>query len=174
MDARVNGLIHFEATYPKLHALAEKFFRRQASTCTLQATALVHEVYLRFAAMEPSDIRGHEHFMALAASAMHQILIDKARRRKATKRNAGSDPITLMPHLVSGQGSPCDVLIVHDLISRLAQMNARQARIVEMRIFADMTVCEIAAALDVSNATVERDWRQARAWMRTRLGGGCA
>lgn len=96
--------LHFEATYPKLHAFAEKLFRRQPSTSTLQATALVHEVYLRFARLDPSNIKDHEHFMALAAGAMHQILTDKARRRNAGKRGGGSTPITLSHVMVSPSG----------------------------------------------------------------------
>lgn len=161
---------HFEMAYPKLHALAEKLFRRQPSTSTLQATALVHEVYLRFARLDPAGIKDREHFMAMAATAMHQILTDRARRRKASKRG-GDGQISLSFPKVLGPGSVCDVLVIHDLITRLSEMDPRQARVMEMRIFADMTVPEVARVLGVSVATVEMDWRKARAWMRVELDG---
>lgn len=160
---------HFDSNYSKLHALAENLFRKQPLNCTLQATALVHEVYLRFAELESASINGREHFLALAASAMRQILIDKSRRRKADKRGGNDLPVTLTDELVSPGGTGVDLLVVHDLISRLARLDERQARIVEMRVFADMTVAEIAVVLDVSIATVEKDWRQARAWIRSRI-----
>lgn len=168
---RMNVSEHFNSNYPKLHALAEHFFRKQPSSSTLQATALVHEVYLRFADFEAANIHDREHFMALAASAMRQVLIDKARRRKADKRGGNSTPVTFHDELVSPAGTPCDLVVLHDLLSRLARLDERQARIVEMRVFGDMTLVEIARVLDVSIATVEKDWRQARAWIRVQLDG---
>jgi RNA polymerase sigma-70 factor (ECF subfamily) len=162
---------HFETAYPKLHALAERLFRRQPSTSTLQATALVHEVYLRFARLDPDGIKDREHFMAMAATAMHQILTDRARRRNASKRGGGGGQISLAFPRVLGPGTVCDVLLIHDLITRLSELDPRQARVVEMRIFADMTVPEVAKVLSVSVATVEMDWRKARAWMRAELDG---
>lgn len=165
----MNVAHHFNSNYSKLHALAEQLFRRQPSTCTLQATALVHEVYLRFADLESTTINGREHFLAIAAKAMRQILVDKARRRKADKRGGNDTPVTLTDELVSPAGAGADVLVVHDLLTRLARLNERQARVVEMRVFADMTVPEIAVVLNVSIATIEKDWRQARAWIRSRV-----
>ena len=119
---------HFHSNYPKLHSLAEQFFRRQPSSSTLQATALVHEVYLRFADFEAANIRGREHFMAMAASAMRQVLVDKARRRKADKRGGNLTPATFHDELVSPGGTPCDLVVLHDLLSRLARLDERQAR----------------------------------------------
>ncbi len=161
---------HFETAYPKLHALAERLFRRQPSTSTIQATALVHEVYLRFARLDPAGIKDREHFMAMAATAMHQILTDRARRRKASKRGGGGQLSLAFPSVL-GPGTVFDVLMIHDLITRLSELDPRQARVVEMRIFADMTVQEVANVLGISVATVEMDWRKARAWMRAELDG---
>lgn len=161
---------HFESAYPKLHALAEKLFRRQPSTSTLQATALVHEVYLRFARLDPASIKDREHFMAMAATAMHQILADRARRRNASKRDSGGQLSLVFPKVL-GPGTVCDVLVIHDLITRLHELDPRQAHVVEMRVFADMTVPEVARVLGVSVTTVEMDWRKARAWMRAELDG---
>lgn len=162
---------HFETTYAKLHALAKRHFRRQSSASTLQTTALVHEVYLRFARLDPAGIKDREHFMAMAATAMRQILTDMARRRSASKRGGGSCRITLDHAMVSHPGAACDALVINDLITRLTELDPRQARVVEMRVFADMTVPEVAHVLSVSVATVEKDWRKARAWMRARLDG---
>lgn len=174
VQSRMNVSQHFHSNYPKLHALAEQLFRRQSTSSTLQPTALIHEVYLRFAELEAASIHGREHFMALAATAMRQVLIDKARRKKADKRGGHLSPVTFHDELVSPGGFACDLVALHDLISRLALLNERQARIVEMRIFGDMTIAEIAHVLDVSVATVEKDWRQARVWLRLQLDGRIA
>ena len=160
---------NFQAAYDKLHALAEHYFRRQSSASTLQATALVHEVYLRFAELDMDAINDGEHLMAVAATAMRQILVDRARRRKADKRGGGWDRITLDDNILSPEGATCDVLAVDDMITRLDELCPRQARVVEMRVFSAMTVTEVARALGVSVATVEKDWRMARAWMRVEL-----
>ena len=160
---------NFKAVYDKLHTLAEQHFRRQSSASTLQATALVHEVYLRFAELDMAAINDTEHLMAVAATAMRQILVDRARRRKADKRGGGWDRITLNDSILSPQGAVCDVLAVDDMITRLNELSPRQARVVEMRVFTAMTVPEVAHALGVSVATVEKDWRKARAWMRLEL-----
>jgi RNA polymerase sigma-70 factor, ECF subfamily len=170
----MNVAHHFDSNYSKLHALAENLFRKQPTNCTLQATALVHEVYLRFADLEARTINGSEHFLAMAATAMRQILVDKARRKRASKRGGNDTPVTLTDELVSPGGAGTDVLVVHDLLTRLARLHERQARIVEMRVFADMTVPEIAVVLDVSIATIEKDWRQARAWIRSRVDDACS
>jgi RNA polymerase sigma-70 factor, ECF subfamily len=167
--SQANVSSHFHTAYPKLHTLAEKLFRRQPSTSTLQANGVGARSVSPFADMDPASIKDREHFMAMAASAMHQILVDNARRRKADKRGGGNAPVTLTDVLVSSRGNACDVLVIHDLISRLVQLDPRLARVVEMRLFADMTLPEIVQVLDVSLATVEKDWRQARAWLRVEL-----
>ncbi|MCG8423420.1 MAG: ECF-type sigma factor [Proteobacteria bacterium] len=163
----------FEYVYDQLRVLAARHFRDQPTSSTLQPTALVHEVYVRLARHEFAGFNDREHFLAVAATAMRQIVIDRARRRKAAKRGGDYELITLN-ELVPVPGRAVrevtmDVLEVDELITRLTRLSPRQARVVELRIFAGMTVAEIANTLRVSVATVEKDWRQARAWMRMEL-----
>lgn len=160
----------FAQVYDRLHALAEKQFRRQPAGATLQPTALIHEVYLRFARVPSMQFEGREHFLAVATTAMRQILVDKARRRNAAKRGGDRNRVTLSDALAVSEDSQLDVLVVDDLITRLSALSPRQARMVEMRVFAGMTVAEVARVLEVSVTTLEKEWRRVRAWMRVELG----
>lgn len=159
----------FERIYDKLHALAKRHFARQPASSTLQPTALVHEVYLRLARHDMADINDREHFLALAATAMRQILIDEARRRKAAKRGDEWVRVTLDGVRSPREDAIVDTLVLDDLITRLTALNPRHARVVELRVFAGMTVAEVARVLSVSLSTAEKDWRQARAWLRAEL-----
>jgi len=156
-----------EDVYAHLRAVAGTYFRGRAANHTLQPTALVHEAWLRMAKSDsaPTD---REHFMAVAARAMRQILVDHARRRGAQKRGGDRERISLtgLPGDAPGE---LDVLAVDAALTELAQLNERQARIVELRFFGGLTVPETADALDVSVATVEKDWRRARAWLYGKL-----
>ncbi len=163
----------FERVYDRLRALAMRHFRSQSASVTLQPTALIHEVYLRLVRSDPDAFVDREHLLAVASTAMRQILVDQARRRKAVKRGGDFVRTTLTDvSAVRGDGvgdSPLDVLVVDELLSQLAELSPRQARIVELRVFAGMTVAEVASLLSVSVTTVEKDWRRARAWMRVEL-----
>ncbi|MCG8424668.1 MAG: ECF-type sigma factor [Proteobacteria bacterium] len=165
----------FERVYDKLHALAKRHFRRQSSASTLQPTALLHEVFLRLARYEAAQFADREHYLAIAATAMRQILIDRERRRRAAKRGAGFTRIPLedvenIDDVNSRHRTAMvNALALDGIITHLAELNPRQARVVELRVFAGMTVPEVASVLSVGVSTIEKDWRQARAWMRAQL-----
>ena len=167
----------FEEVYERLRQLAERQFQRNAAV-TLQPTALVHEVYLRLNQQDPTRFQDREHFFAVAATAMRQIVIDHARRRLAAKRGGDRERVPLNEILTlpsdAAQQATLDVLQVDEILSNLAELHARQARIVELRIFVGLTVPEVAEVLQVSTATVEKDWRQARAWLRLELDRGAS
>ncbi|MBL9118411.1 MAG: sigma-70 family RNA polymerase sigma factor [Phycisphaerae bacterium] len=164
-------LLHF--LYGELRALAGSFFRGQAASHTLQPTALVHEAWLRMIDSTSMDVRDRAHFLALAGTAMRHILVDHARAKSAAKRGGARERVQIETdwgHLEPASGEdPADVVALDDALSRLAELDGRQARIVEMRVFAGMTVDETAEALGVSPRTVDLDWRMARAWLSREL-----
>ncbi len=162
----------FENVYDRLRELAHQRFRSARPSATLQPTALVHEVYVRMAKQDPSAFHDREHLLAVAATAMRQIMIDQARRRQASKRGGDWARITLGDVISPRQDDAVDLLELDRVLTRLTELHARQGRIVELRVFADLTVPEIARVLGVSTATVEKDWRQARAWLRVQLARG--
>lgn len=159
----------FESVYERLHALATRKFRGASDRITLQPTALVHEAYLRLARADADAFRDREHFFAVAAGAMRQILVDQARRRNAAKRAGSWTRVTLEGVVASGHNDIVDVLALDDVVHRMAEANPRHARIVELVTFAGMTLPEVASALSVSLSTVEKDWRRARAFLRAEL-----
>jgi RNA polymerase sigma-70 factor (ECF subfamily) len=159
----------FVQVYAGLRRLADRYLM---GASTLQPTALVHEVFLRLGRQELGVCADREHFLAIAATAMRQIAVDHARRRNAAKRGGDWARVTLDGVPAQGAGNPMDVLDLDRVLGRLAGLSPRQAKIVELRLFAGMTVAEVAQLLAVSVATVEKDWRQARAWMRVELARG--
>ncbi len=163
----------FESVYERLHALATSRFRGQSAAVTLQPTALVHEAYIRLARADAAAFGDREHFFAVAAGAMRQILVDHARRRGAEKRAGGLTRVTLEGLEQATQGDPVDLLALDRIVTRIAQASPRQARIVEMLVFAGMTAPEIASVLAVSLSTVEKEWRRARAFIRAELEQSC-
>ena len=152
--------------YDELHQLAGRYMRSERQM-TLQPTALVNEAYLRLAdAGVPWT--GRVHFFAVAAGIMRRILVDEARRRRADKRGGGEVPLQLDEALVAIQ--PASDLLALDLaLERLASVDERKCRVLELRFFAGLTIDETAAALEVSHATVERDLKMARAWLADEL-----
>lgn len=158
--------------YEELRRLAGACFRGQDKGITLQPTALVHEAYLRLVHQPDASFKDRAHFMAVAARAMKQILIDRARRSKA--RVHGGDrrrvPLTEQISANSVSATP-DILVLNDVMERLSALDERKARVVEMRVFGGMSIEEVAEALDVSRTTVTKDWRMARAWMAQELDG---
>lgn len=156
--------------YRELRDLADRVFRAQPVGHTLQPTVLVHEVWLRLVDHDGLPASGRTHFLNLAAQAMRQILTDHARRRLAAKRGGDWQRVSL-GHVTYGSSTrDVDLVDLDRALSALKGVDERQARIVEMRFLAGMTVEETAAALGVSSRTVELDWRMARAWLRQRLG----
>ena len=158
------------AVYQELHRQAERAMRAQPPGHTLQATALVHEAYLRLVHREGAEWNGRAHFFGVAAKAMRSILVDHARGRGAAKRGGGADPITLANVEDTG-GQDMDVLDLNEALERLAALDPRKGSLVELRYFAGLNLEEAAAALGVSPATAKREWRLARAWLRRELGG---
>jgi RNA polymerase sigma-70 factor (ECF subfamily) len=155
------------AIYDDLHAQAARAMRREGGEHTLQATALVHEAYLRLVDQRHVDWKNRAHFFAIAAQAMRRVLVDHARGRLAEKRGGGIEKVTLSDAAVgSNDDDAIDVLALHDALERLAALDPDQARVVELRYFGGMNIDETADAIGVSAATVKREWAVARAWLK--------
>jgi RNA polymerase sigma factor (TIGR02999 family) len=154
----------YQAVYDELRLLAESSMRKERAGHTLQPTALVNEVYLR---LNPGagDWQNRRHFFGAAAQAMRRILVDHARRKRAEKRGAGHERVTLSDLDISAPEEDLDVLAVNDALDRLANEDARLAEVVSLRFFANMSIEDTARALELSAATVKRDWTFARAWL---------
>lgn len=159
--------------YNELHAMAHHYLRGERSDHTLQTTALIHEAYLRLAQQGPFPTENRNHFVAIAATLMRQILVDYARQHRADKRGADRT-IKLEDNIdpVFQAEKDVDVLLLDDALTQLAQRDPQQSRIVELRFFAGMTVEETAAVMDISAATVKRDWAMARAWLSRQMKRG--
>ncbi len=169
----------FVLVYDHLRRLAGGHFRGKPSSHTLQPTALVHEAFVRLMHAE-GGFRDRAHFLAVASVAMRQILTDHARRRNAAKRRggervtldeeseSGADTVALADGSSSDQ-NVVDILALDKVLTTLATLRPRQARIVELRYFGGLTVEEIADMLELSRQTIEKEWRHARAWLRSML-----
>ncbi|MHC4140314.1 MAG: sigma-70 family RNA polymerase sigma factor [Planctomycetota bacterium] len=155
--------------YEQLHQLAEGFFRRQPKGHTLQPTALIHEAYLKLADQPGGRWKDRTHFLAVAATAMRQILVDHARGRVAARRGGGRQRITLDEAVLPSTDRDVDLLALDQALERLAGLDERKARVIELRFFAGLSVEETAAALGVSPITIKRDWSMARAWIEREL-----
>lgn len=158
--------------YDELRRLAAGYLRHERPGQTIQATALVHEAYVRLVAEQAHHWKNRTHFLAVAALSMRQILVERARRRRAAKRGGDPERITLDDHLLASEpSSGVDMLALDEALDRLAALDEQQARIVELRYFGGLTIDEIAEALDISPATVKRHWTIARAWLKRELAG---
>jgi RNA polymerase sigma-70 factor (ECF subfamily) len=157
--------------YGDLHRLASLCMRREQPGHTLQTTAVVHEAYLRLLGAE-ACWEDRAHFFGVAARIMRQILVDHARRRLAGKRGNAGRRIALSEILLISEQHLDDVLELDRALEKLARIDPRQSRLVEMRFFAGLSVQEIARCLKISTATVKREWRSARAWLRREMSGG--
>lgn len=161
--------------YGELRALARRYMRGERAGHPLQTTALVHEAYLRLVGLD-LEWQGRVHFFAVAARLMRRVLVDYARERRAAKRGGGALAVALdevelaAPELAGGQA--VDVIELHDVLERLASFDRRKSQVVELRYFGGLTIDETAGVLEVSNATVERDLRLAKAWLARELGAG--
>jgi RNA polymerase sigma factor (TIGR02999 family) len=159
--------------YDELKAIAQQVFRRERGDHTLQPTAVVHEALLKLARGRPLSYRDRAHFFAVASQAMRQVLVDYARARISAKRGGGATRVELgepVDPAMGGALAVVDVLAVHEALNRLAARDAGQARVVELRFFGGLSVDEIALVLEVSEATVKRTWRLARAFLSRDLG----
>ena len=159
--------------YAELRRVAERAMARERHGHTLQPTALVHEAFLRLLGQR-TPWRNRAHFLGVAGQAMRRILVDHARRRAAAKRPAPAERVTLSGLAAAGGGEDVDLLDLDAALDRLARLDPRAARVVELRGFAGCTAEEAAESLGVSEATVARDWRMARSWLRRELARGPA
>jgi RNA polymerase sigma factor (TIGR02999 family) len=160
--------------YNELRRLAQARLRQEPQGHTLQATALVHEAYVRLVDLDQLTLSDRAHFFAMAARVMRQVLVDHARRKRSDKRGGGATKITLSGVSAAAQALDVDVLDLDNALEELAALDDRMARVVELKFFVGMTLDETADSLQVSHATVERDWAMAKAWLFRRLAGGVA
>lgn len=151
--------------YDDLRRLAASYFSGERAGHTLQATAVVHELYVRLLAQNRIRWQNRGQFLAVAATMMRRILVGHARRSRAAKRGGGAAVLSLDEALGVPDGAVCDLAALDDALTALAQLSPRQSRIVEMRFFGGMTIEETAAVIGVSPATVKLDWSLARAWL---------
>ncbi len=160
-----------EPAYRRLREIASGFLGRLAPGHTLQATALVHEAYLKLASEDGAVPQlAAEHFVSLAARAMRQVLVDHFRGKSAQKRGGDRQRVTLSEVAdIAADDDWVDLLALDEALSELVTLSSRQAEVVEMRFFGGFSMPEIADALHTSVATIEREWRRARAWLRVRL-----
>ena len=176
--------------YQELRSLAQRHLRRERHNHTIQRTALVNEAFVRLVNQQSVDWQSRAHFFALASNLMRRILVDHARARLASKRGGGISAVSLDELMApldaedaAGTGHASnipepqhvdeetdeDVAAIDEALTRLAQLDARQARVVEMRYFGGLTIEETATALEISDATVKREWTLARAWLKREL-----
>ena len=160
--------------FDELRAMAHRQLAREHGAISLQTTELVHEAYLRLAGNERITQLGRAYFYAAAARAMRQVLVDAARRRKASKRGAGVTLLSFDEHMASVEAYAHQLLGLDDALRRLDARNPRHARVVECRFFGGMSVEDTAEALGVSPRTVKSDWALARAWLYDELKGDAA
>jgi len=155
----------FPVVYEQLRGLAVQALRRERLDHTLQPTALVHEAYLRLVNQREADWQNRAHFCAVAARAIRRVLIDHARAHKRQKRGGGRAEITLSVATPIFEEREVDLLALDEALARLAEVEPLEARIVEMRFFAELTVQEIAQVLGITDRSVRRHWNYAKAWL---------
>jgi RNA polymerase sigma factor (TIGR02999 family) len=156
--------------YDELRGMARRYFRSERAEHTLQPTALVHEAYMRVADQPNATWQDRAHFLGIAARVMRQVLVDHARRKNAKKRAGKREMLSLDGRMHPGD-TDGDVEAIEKSLQKLEQQSARQARIVELRVFAGMSMTEIAEALGMSKRTIESDWTTARTWLLKELDG---
>jgi RNA polymerase sigma factor (TIGR02999 family) len=156
--------------YAELRRVAGAYMQRERPDHTLQATALVHEAYLRLTGGESGQWQNRAHFFAIAAHTMRQILVDYARRRSAGKRGgADARKTDLDPDLLIAADTLENAVAIDEVLERLAQIDPRQSRLIELRFFAGLSVEEAAEVMGVSEITLKREWRLAKAWLHREL-----
>jgi len=155
--------------YDELRRLARHYLAHEREGQSLQATALVNEAYLRLKKDKRQPWQDRTHFLAIAATSMRQILVERARARKATKRGGSRIRITLTDAVVSGGEKSFDLLVLDEALTRLSALDPEQARIVELRFFGGLSIEESAETLGISPATVKRGWSMAKAWLKREL-----
>ena len=155
--------------YSELRLRAARYLRRERPGHTLQTTALIHETYLRL--VDQKDVRwqNRAHFFAIAAQLMRRILVDHARQRDAAKRGGADVTLTLDEAMAVFPGRDVNLMALDETLTRLAEIDPRQSRVVELRYFSGLSIEETAEVLGVSPATVKLDWSMAKAWLRREM-----
>ncbi len=159
----------FHQLYARLRRLARGVLRGHDGHETVQATELLHDALLRLSESGAPAVRDREHFVAIAARAMRQILIDRARRKLSDKRGAGIKPLSLDDHDAAIDADPVELLALDDALDKLARVDARAATVVELRVFAGLTIDETAASLAITPSLVNHEWAHARAWLKDQM-----
>lgn len=155
--------------YDELRRVAHHHLKNERPDHTLQSTALVQEAYFRLIGQDFPAWEGRSHFFAIAAQLMRQILVDYARRHRASKRGSGACMLTLDEVVALPQRKGVDVVALNDALETLAELDPRQSRIVELRFFAGLSLEETSEVLGIGTATVQRDWTAARAWLHREI-----
>jgi RNA polymerase sigma factor (TIGR02999 family) len=156
--------------YNEMRRMAGAYMQRERPGHTLQATALVHEAYMRLAGGQPGPWQNRAHFFAVAAHVMRQVLVDHARRRHSSKRGGeNAQKIDIDAEALVGAENTEDVIALDEALDRLAKLDPRQSRLVELRFFAGLDVEQLAEVMGVSPTTIKREWRSAKAWLHGEL-----
>jgi RNA polymerase sigma-70 factor (ECF subfamily) len=155
--------------YDQLHRLAHQYLRRERGGHTLQTSALVNEAYLRLIEHKSVDWENRAHFFAVSATVMRRILVDYARQRTSEKRGGAFQQITLADDLIVTQERAAELLALDEAIKTLTELHPRRSKVVELRYFGGLNNKEASAVLKVSETTIERDWRFAKAWLYREL-----
>lgn len=155
----------FPMVYDELRMAAHRQLRRRRAGHSLDTTALVHDAFLKLVDQKQADWKDRQHFMAVSATAMRHILVDYARRRAAQKRGGDEQRVTFDEGILQVQSKALEVLALDEALEALAKLNTRLSQLVELRFFAGMSVEEVAEHFGVSDRTVKRDWRKARAFL---------
>jgi len=158
----------FELLYDELRRVARSYMRGQSPAHTLQPTALVHEAWVRVMNADENAVNDRDRFLAVAARAMRSVLVDAARRKRSEKRDGG-ERIPMDQILPAFEERAMDLEALDNALLQLAERSARAAHVVELRFFGGLSIDETARVLEQSTATVERDWRSARAWLAAKL-----
>ena len=159
----------FPIVYNELRKIAANYMRRERSDHTLQATALVHEAYMQLVDQTRVTWQSRAHFFGVAAQLMRRILVDHARTQNALKRGGDAQKLSLDDSLGLASGPPVAFDELDEALTRLQQLDANQAKIVELRFFGGLTVEEVSEVIGSSTATIEREWRMAKAWLHSQL-----
>jgi RNA polymerase sigma-70 factor (ECF subfamily) len=158
--------------YAELHRLAHRYMRRERSGHTLQPTALVHEVYERLVDLKNVSWQNRAHFFGVSAHLMRRILVDYARSRRYTKREGQWRQVPLNEAVALFPDRQTDIVALDDALRALADIDPRKSRVVEMRFFGGLSIREVAEVLNISEESVQRDWRLAKVWLLRELSHG--
>ena len=162
----------FQVVYNELHRQAARYLRNEQPGISLQTTDLIHEAYLRLTNRQHIEWQNRLHFFAIAAKVMRHILVDHVRGRQAAKRGGSDIRLPLEDAMVVLPGQDLDLVALDEALTRLAEIDPQQSQIVELRFFSGLSVEETAKVLDVSERTIKRDWKVAKAWLRRELSRG--